>query len=48
MPHGHEHAFGEDRGNARAFAHAAIDAGADLVVGSGPHVIRGVERYRGA
>jgi poly-gamma-glutamate capsule biosynthesis protein CapA/YwtB (metallophosphatase superfamily) len=45
VPHGHEHAFGEDRGNARAFAHAAIDAGADLVVGSGPHVIRGVERY---
>ena len=24
-----------------------IGAGADLVVGSGPHVIRGVERYRG-
>jgi hypothetical protein len=47
VPHGHEHAFGEDRGNARAFAHAAVDAGADLVVGSGPHVIRGVERYRG-
>jgi poly-gamma-glutamate capsule biosynthesis protein CapA/YwtB (metallophosphatase superfamily) len=47
VPHGHEHAFGEDRGDARAFAHAAIDAGADLVVGSGPHVIRGVERYRG-
>jgi capsule synthesis protein PGA_cap len=47
VPHGHEHAFGEDRGNARAFTHAAIDAGADLVVGSGPHVIRGVERYRG-
>jgi len=47
VPHGHEHAYGEDRGDARRFAHAAIDAGADLVVGSGPHVIRGVERYRG-
>jgi capsule synthesis protein PGA_cap len=47
VPHGHEHAFGEDRGNPRVFAHAAIDAGADLVVGSGPHVIRGVERYHG-
>jgi Bacterial capsule synthesis protein PGA_cap len=47
VPHGHEHAYGEDRGDARAFAHAAIDAGADLVVGSGPHVIRGVERYQG-
>ena len=46
-PHGHEHAYGEDRGDARAFAHMAIDAGADLVVGSGPHVIRGVERYKG-
>ena len=39
--------LGEDRGDARAFAHAAIDAGASTVLGSGPHVIRGVERYRG-
>jgi hypothetical protein len=46
IPYGHEHAYGEDRGNTRAFAHAAIDAGANLVVGSGPHVLRGVERYR--
>lgn len=28
-------------------AHAAIDAGADVVVGHGPHRIRGVEIYRG-
>lgn len=42
-----EIAFGEDRGNPRAFAHAAIDAGADLVVGSGPHVLRGIELDRG-
>ena len=28
--------FGEDRGNPEAFAHAAIDAGADLVIASGP------------
>ena len=47
VPQGTEEAFGEDRGDSRAFAHAAIDAGADLVVGSGPHVIRGVERYKG-
>jgi hypothetical protein len=47
VPRGTEMAFGEDRGDSRAFAHAVIDAGADLVVGSGPHVIRGVERYRG-
>ncbi len=38
---------GEDRGNPREFAHAAVDAGADLVVGSGPHVLRGMEFYRG-
>jgi hypothetical protein len=46
-PHGEESYLGEDRGDARAFAHAAIEAGASIVLGSGPHVIRGVERYRG-
>ena len=45
VPHGSETAFGEDRGNARAFAHAVVDAGAGLVLGSGPHVIRGIELY---
>jgi poly-gamma-glutamate capsule biosynthesis protein CapA/YwtB (metallophosphatase superfamily) len=40
-----EVAYGERRGNLRAFAHAAVDAGADLVLGSGPHVLRGIERY---
>jgi poly-gamma-glutamate capsule biosynthesis protein CapA/YwtB (metallophosphatase superfamily) len=45
-PHGSEFFLGEDRGNPRAFAHAVIDAGASIVLGSGPHVIRGVERYR--
>lgn len=45
-PHGHEHAFGEDRGDTRAVAHALVDAGADLVLGSGPHILRGVECYR--
>ena len=38
---------GEDRGNAKAFAHAAIDDGADLVIASGPHVLRGMEEYDG-
>jgi poly-gamma-glutamate capsule biosynthesis protein CapA/YwtB (metallophosphatase superfamily) len=47
VPLGREWAYGEDRGDSRAFAHAAIDAGADLVLGSGPHVIRGLETYRG-
>jgi hypothetical protein len=45
-PHGTEYYLGENRGDARAFAHAVIDAGASIVLGSGPHVIRGVQRYR--
>lgn len=44
---GHETAFGEDRGNLREFAHIAIDAGADLIYGHGPHVTRAVELYKG-
>jgi poly-gamma-glutamate synthesis protein (capsule biosynthesis protein) len=28
-------------------AHRAIDAGADVVVGHGPHILRGIEVYRG-
>ncbi len=31
----------------REFAHAAVDAGADAVIGTGPHVLRGVELYDG-
>jgi hypothetical protein len=38
--------YGEDRGNVVAFARAATGAGADLVVGHGPHVMRAVE-WRG-
>lgn len=38
---------GEDRGNPYQFAHAAINDGADLVIASGPHVLRGLEWYRG-
>lgn len=30
-----------------SLAHAAIDAGADLVLGSHPHVLQGVEKYKG-
>ncbi len=47
VPTGPELAYGEYRGDSRHFAHVAIDAGADLVLGSGPHVLRGLERYRG-
>ncbi|MCQ2254193.1 MAG: CapA family protein [Bacteroidaceae bacterium] len=44
---GHETFLGEDRGNLREFAHIAIDAGADVVYGHGPHVTRAVEVYKG-
>jgi hypothetical protein len=40
-----EYAYGEPRGNVVKFAHAAIDAGADLVLGHGPHVPRAMELY---
>ncbi len=44
---GAEYFLGENRGDLTRFAHAVIDAGADLVVGHGPHVLRGMEWYRG-
>lgn len=47
VPYGSEPFLGEDRGDLRAFAHAVVDAGADLVLGHGPHVVRGMEVYRG-
>lgn len=42
---GTETFLGENRGDPVRFAHAVVDAGADLVVGSGPHVLRGMEWY---
>ncbi len=44
---GDETFLGEDRGDLRRFTHAAIDAGANLVLGSGPHVVRAMEIYKG-
>ena len=44
---GTEYFLGENRGNSVAFTHAMVRAGADLVVGSGPHVLRGMEWYHG-
>jgi hypothetical protein len=44
---GTEDFFGENRGDPMAFSRAVIDAGADLVVGHGPHVLRGLEFYQG-
>jgi len=39
--------LGERRGNPVRFAHAMVDAGADLVFASGPHVLRGLQWYGG-
>jgi hypothetical protein len=36
----------EKRGNVYAFAHNAIDAGADVILGNGPHVCRAIEMYK--
>jgi len=46
-PRGPETYLGEPRGDSRAFVRAAVNAGADLVAMSGPHVMRGMEAYRG-
>jgi len=46
MPFGRELFAGEDRGNVVEFARAMVDAGADLVLGHGPHVVRPMEIYR--
>jgi hypothetical protein len=43
VPYGPETFLGEDRGDLRAFARAVVAAGADLVLGHGPHVVRGME-----
>ena len=37
---------GVHRGNVYEFSHRCVDAGADLVFGHGPHVVRGMELYR--
>lgn len=44
---GKETFLGEERGDVAAFARAAVDAGADMVLGHGPHVPRAVEIYKG-
>jgi hypothetical protein len=38
--------LGENRGDSMAFAHQAIDAGADVIIMHGPHVPRGIELYK--
>lgn len=44
---GTEMFLGENRGDPVRFSRAMIDAGADLIVGHGPHVLRAMEFYQG-
>ncbi len=46
VPRRTEMYFGEKRGNLPLFSRTVIDAGADLVLGHGPHVLRGMEIYK--
>lgn len=45
VPRAMETFITEKRGDVYAFAHNAIDAGADVIFGNGPHVNRGMEMY---
>lgn len=46
IPFADEVFYGENRGDVVKFSHAVIDAGADLVIGHGPHVPRALELYK--
>jgi len=46
VPRANEIFYEENRGNVYAFSHAVIDAGADIVLGQGPHITRAVEVYK--
>ncbi len=46
VPRKNEIFLGQNRGNVYEFAHKVIDAGADVVIGHGPHVTRAVEVYK--
>lgn len=46
VPNQTEIFYGEKRGNLPLFSRSVIDAGADLVLGHGPHVLRGMEIYK--
>ena len=47
LPDSMELYMGEQRGHLREFSHQVIDAGADLILGHGPHVARAMELYQG-
>jgi hypothetical protein len=46
LPFAEEEYYNEPRGDVVMFARGMVDAGADLVIGHGPHVIRAAERYK--
>ena len=46
LPFAEEVYYGEPRGDVVRFSRMMVDAGADLVIGHGPHVIRAAENYR--
>jgi poly-gamma-glutamate capsule biosynthesis protein CapA/YwtB (metallophosphatase superfamily) len=47
VPFEEEYYRGELRGDVAAFSRAMVDIGADLIIGHGPHVPRGMEIYKG-
>lgn len=47
VPFAEEEYFGEPRGDVAKFSRMMVDAGADLVIGHGPHVVRAMENYKG-
>lgn len=46
LPFDEEEYYGEPRGDVVKFSRMMVDAGADLVIGHGPHVVRAMERYK--
>ncbi|MEL7312081.1 MAG: CapA family protein [Pseudomonadota bacterium] len=46
IPFAEETYYNEPRGDVVAFSRAMVDAGADVILGHGPHVVRAIERYR--
>ncbi|MEE8427309.1 MAG: CapA family protein, partial [Woeseiaceae bacterium] len=46
LPFAEEEYLDEPRGDVVRFARMVVDAGADLVIGHGPHVVRAMERYK--
>ena len=46
LPFAEEEYYGEPRGDVVLFARRMVDAGADLLLGHGPHVVRAMENYK--